>query len=84
MGDDVSSHRAIPCRHIIEPFHRGRLPTGNSHVSRNREAQEEIPQLPDRPYTNGPEASFPSIESLRLPDGAPSLLVRLQIAMARR
>jgi hypothetical protein len=34
----------------MEPFHRGRLPTGGSRVSQHREVQREILSLPDRPY----------------------------------
>jgi hypothetical protein len=53
-------------------------------VSRHREVQREILPLPDRPFTNAitydagdPDTLFPSIEALRPPDGASSVLVIL-------
>jgi hypothetical protein len=53
-------------------------------LSRNREVQKEILPIPDQPYTDqiaydakDPDASFPPIEPLRPPAGAPNVLVIL-------
>jgi arylsulfatase len=53
-------------------------------LSQHREVQREILPIPDRPYTDlvtydakSPDTSFPSIEPLRPPAGAPNVLVIL-------
>ncbi len=53
-------------------------------MSRDQEIQREILPIPDRPYTGlitydakSPDASFPPIEPLRPPAGAPNVLVIL-------
>jgi arylsulfatase len=69
-------------------------------LSQDQEIQREILPIPDRPYTGlvpydakDPDTSFPPIEPLRPPAGAPNVLdadhlispeERLQIAMARQ
>src|ERR687889_1786056 len=57
---------------------------GGCALSQHREVQREILPIPDRPYTDlvtydakSPDTSFPSIEPLRPPAGAPNVLVIL-------
>ena len=59
-------------------------------MSQDQEIQREILPIPDRPYTGlitydakDPDTSFPPIEPLRPPAGAPNVLVILLVADRR-
>src|SRR5215203_2320895 len=63
---------------------RGHISKGGRTLSQDHEVQREILPLPDRPYTGlithdakDPDASFPPIDPLRPPEGAPNVLVVL-------
>src|SRR5215217_9133660 len=63
---------------------KGHISKGVRTLSQDHEVQREILPLPDRPFTGlithdtkDPDASFPPIEPLRPPKGAPNVLVVL-------